>query len=274
MKIVCPHCTTFYAVDPASLGPTGRSVRCARCKEVWLAQPETQPAAEILAPAAVVRSGSNDIDDDVEWNDPSHAVAPPPDEAPVIDSPSIASEMPAEPEPVVAMNAEAQAPDSAAASRTQPGRLRVAPNRSAWLPKACLGMAAAALALIVWRAEIVRLLPQTARFYGLIGLDVNLRGLAFRNVSISTETVGDKPVLVIEGNIISINRKATELPRLHFAVRDNKGTGIYAWNAVLEQPALKPGETVPFRSRLASPPPEGRSIDVRFFNKRDLVGGG
>ena len=27
-----------------------------------------------------------------------------------------------------------------------------------------------------------------------------------------------------------------------------------------------------FKSRLASPPPEGRNIDVRFFNKRDLAG--
>ena len=28
-----------------------------------------------------------------------------------------------------------------------------------------------------------------------------------------------------------------------------------------------------FKSRLASPPPEGRNIDVRFFTKRDLAGG-
>jgi len=28
-----------------------------------------------------------------------------------------------------------------------------------------------------------------------------------------------------------------------------------------------------FRSRLASPPPEGRNIDVRFFNRRDIAGG-
>ena len=39
------------------------------------------------------------------------------------------------------------------------------------------------------------------------------------------------------------------------------------------QPVLKPGERAYFKSRLASPPPEGRNIDVRFFNKRDLAGG-
>ena len=64
-----------------------------------------------------------------------------------------------------------------------------------------------------------------------------------------------------------------ELPRLRFCVRDAQGAEIYAWNAVLEQPVLKPGERAYFKSRLASPPPEGRNIDVRFFNKRDLAGG-
>jgi hypothetical protein len=41
---------------------------------------------------------------------------------------------------------------------------------------------------------------------------------------------------------------------------------------VLEKPLLQPGERALFKSRLASPPPEGRNIDIRFFNKRDLTG--
>jgi hypothetical protein len=65
-----------------------------------------------------------------------------------------------------------------------------------------------------------------------------------------------------------------ELPRLRFSVCDAQGAEIYAWNALLEQPVLKPGEKAWFKSRLASPPPEGRAIDVRFFNKRDIASGG
>jgi hypothetical protein len=42
---------------------------------------------------------------------------------------------------------------------------------------------------------------------------------------------------------------------------------------VLDQPVLKPGERAWFKSRLASPPPEGRNIDVRFFGKRDIAAG-
>ena len=40
MHIICPHCTTSYAIDLATLGEAGRTVRCSRCKEVWLARPE------------------------------------------------------------------------------------------------------------------------------------------------------------------------------------------------------------------------------------------
>jgi hypothetical protein len=120
---------------------------------------------------------------------------------------------------------------------------------------------------------VVRLLPQTAAFYKLVGLEVNLRGLTFKDVRITTETVEGKPVLVIEGVIVGEASKPVELPRLRFSVRDAQGAEIYAWNAVLEQAVLKPGERAWFKSRLASPPPEGRHIDVRFFNKRDLAGG-
>ena len=141
------------------------------------------------------------------------------------------------------------------------------------LPTACAAMGALVLALMIWRADVVRLLPQTATFYRMVGLEVNLRGLAFKDIKITNETVDGKPVLVIEGVIVGETRKPVELPRLRFSVRDAQGAEIYAWNAVLEQPVLKPGERAYFKSRLASPPPEGRNIDVRFFNKRDLAGG-
>lgn len=44
MLIVCPTCATSYMIDPASVGPAGRAVRCARCKSTWFAGgPKTEP---------------------------------------------------------------------------------------------------------------------------------------------------------------------------------------------------------------------------------------
>jgi hypothetical protein len=93
-------------------------------------------------------------------------------------------------------------------------------------------------------------------------------------VRVSTELVDNKPVLIIEGNIVDTTKKTLEIPRLRFLVRDANGTEIYAWNAVLEKSVLNPGEKAWFKSRLASPPAEGREIAIRFFNKRDIRAGG
>ena len=51
MHIICPHCTTTYAIDLSTLGAAGRTVRCSRCKEVWLARPEDAVSIQALVPA-------------------------------------------------------------------------------------------------------------------------------------------------------------------------------------------------------------------------------
>ncbi len=273
MHIVCPHCSTSYAINLGTLGAAGRTVRCSRCKEVWLARPED--AVEIVAAVPVMAAASQQsgqADVAAEWNTLASEGEGAGQDTPVVDSPSISSDWPDEGE--IDWNSRAQ--DDAEDER-RPSRLRRVfrlpgiPFVNA--PIACAAMGALVLALVIWRADVVRLLPQTASFYGLVGLDVNLRGLMFKDVKVSTETVEGKPVLVIEGVITGETRKPVELPRLRFSVRDAGGTEIYAWNAVLEQSVLKPGERAFFKSKLASPPPEGRKIDIRFFTKRDLAAG-
>jgi hypothetical protein len=213
------------------------------------------------------------------------------EDTPEVDSPSISADWPADGEgasrgndsdwPTIArLDAEGHEDIQITSHRERLAKLfklpalpRIPFMPTFGLPTACAAMGALLLALVIWRGDIVRLLPQTATFYRMVGLEVNLRGLAFKDIKITNETVEGKPVLVIEGMIVGQTQRPVELPRLRFSVRDEQGAEIYAWNAVLEQPVLKPGERAYFKSRLASPPPEGRNIDVRFFNKRDLAGG-
>ena len=291
MHIVCPHCTTSYAINPATLGPAGRTVRCSRCKETWLARSEDAFEMAAAMPSAMPSQAQSAPpaanDAAAEWE--ALAREEEGQDAPVVDSPSISAGWPAEGEasqpgdsdwPSAArQDAEDHAEVPITTHRQRLARVfrlpslpRIPYMPSFGLPTACAAMGALILALMIWRADVVRLLPQTATFYKMVGLEVNLRGLAFKDIKVSHETVDGKPVLVIEGTIVGETRKPVELPRLRFSVRDAQGTEIYAWNAVLEQTMLKPGEQAYFKSRLASPPPEGRNIDVRFFNKRDLAG--
>lgn len=272
MPIVCPHCATSYAIDSAKLG-TGRTVRCVRCKEVWLAKPEPQLA---------MASDVSWTEDALQAHPPASLIAEP--DAPLIDSPPLASEWPDEigtalvpassafAAPVIDMAPTPTPHDRRAASRRKTGDRRgsLAALR---LPTSVAAMGALVGALLMWRGDVVRLMPQTAAFYKTIGLEVNLRGLSFRDVKLGSEIVEGKPVLIIEGEIVDDLKKPLEIPRLRFVVRDAKGTAVYAWNAAPEQSVIQPGERVAFRSRLAQPPAEAHSIDVRFLHKRDLAAG-
>jgi hypothetical protein len=64
-----------------------------------------------------------------------------------------------------------------------------------------------------------------------------------------------------------------EIPRIRFALRNATGAEVYSWTAPPSQPTLGAFETLPFRSRLASPPAEGHDVQVRFFTRRDAVAG-
>lgn len=290
MHIVCPHCTTSYAIKLASLGANGRTVRCSRCKETWMAHPD-DAIGEAAVPAMAAASQADDQSDLAEqWN--SYAKDDAAADTPVVESPSIASDWPTEDaaapedewsaaaraaeEEVVGVQHQSWFRDlfSRRGAKVSRPAQAVARRKSHFgLPTACAAMGALVLALVIWRGDMVRLLPQTAAFYKMVGLEVNLRGLDFKDVKLSTETVDGKQVLVIEGVIVGQGKKPLDIPRLRFAVRDAQGAEIYAWNSVLEQTVLQPGERAFFRSRLASPPPEGRNIDVRFFNRRDIAGG-
>ncbi len=285
MHIVCPHCTTSYAIDPATLGGTGRTVRCSRCKEVWLARPEDAVEAIPEPVMAEASPRATDADAAAEWEAMAREET---EEPPHVESPSIAGDFApdrdfsshideADWQTMARLDEDGESGDL-----RQPWFRKFLPSRqrrklAGWnliTPStASAAMGALAVALVIWRADVVRLMPQTAAFYRLVGLDVNLRGVQFRDVKVTTETVEGKPVLVIEGSIVGTSRKAVDLPRLRFSVRDAQGAEIYAWNTVLEQTVLKPGEQAAFKSRLASPPAEGRSVDIRFFNKRDIAGG-
>jgi hypothetical protein len=127
--------------------------------------------------------------------------------------------------------------------------------------------------LVGWRDEFVRVMPQTASFYSMLGLNVNLRGMAFDGVGTTTEQSDGVPVLVIEGNIVNDSGKVEDVPRLKFSVRNASGQEVYSWTAAPPRPALTPGEAVAFHSRLASPPVEAHDILVRFVTRRDIIAG-
>jgi predicted Zn finger-like uncharacterized protein len=303
MQIVCPNCTTAYEVDA---GVAGRSVRCVRCKTVWHADPiqEPEPAA---APQPAMAGG--DDEDLSAWGLTPEADEPGSKDVAAADAvegaeePTPGADLIGEERgddalelaalgqsiPVDVADAPPLVPDDGAASTEEEGPEdieSVAARRAAGenggrgfsllRPNGftvALVLGAIVAGLLAWRVDVVRTLPQTGSFFSLLGMPVNLRGLALVDVKTTREIHDNVPVLVIEGSIANIAKTPLEVPRLRFAVRSERHAELYTWTVLPGRTILSSGDRVPFRSRLASPPAEGREVSVRFFNRRDLAAG-
>lgn len=300
MLIVCPSCATAFRVTKEVLGESGRQVRCAQCRTVWLATADQAVEEPAVAEAAAaigqpVRSPPPDDTTDADWGaafaeeerekkaTAGEAADGGPD-IPAAESPSLQPDADVAPLPARVDAAqgheEPAAPprrniESAAVRRRARPLVQRSPRWSLRmsLPVGIVLVSTAILAtFMLGREQVVRTMPDTAGIYERLGLPVNLRGVEFRNVKGANEIVDGVVVLVVEGNLVNITGRAIDLPRLRLAVRDAGGKEIYTWTATAPKARLEAGEAAPFRSRLASPPPDGSSIEVRFFAPADAAG--
>jgi predicted Zn finger-like uncharacterized protein len=278
MLIVCPSCTTSYEIGTAALGANGRSVRCAHCKNTWFAAPAEVPATA-----------------DAEWTLPDPAAAPLPPSAPAepsqpvggdvvvqAEAPSIVphhlppaaqldvieAEAPPPPEAIETVAAR-RAARRQAERKNRPSLIR----RLATAPMAIFILLVTLACLLQWRDKVVRYAPQMGSLFASIGMPVNLRGLVFEGVTSSTEMSDGVPVLIIEGTIVNVTRKTLEVPRLRFSLRNSAHQEVYAWTSQPPKPTVGSGNGLAFRTRLASPPPDGRDVIVRFFSRHDVTAG-
>ena len=313
MQLVCPNCKTSYQLADTAIGANGRSVRCVRCRTLWRAMPSTIPAPAADETAAVAAFSSELGAEppalpappaDIPTAPPTAANETPPEPShdDLVGLPEAAASAPAEAPPVALSDipipvddapplvpaADGEAPpvpsaeidngppdiESVAARRA---RAAARKRRNRWrripLPVAIVALIVISGGLLSWRKDVVRYVPQLASFYSAIGMPVNLRGLAFTDLKIGNEIHDGVPVLVVEGLIVSMVSTPVEIPRIRFALRNATGAEVYSWTAQPSQPVLGAFETLPFRSRLASPPAEGHDIQVRFFTRRDAVAG-
>ncbi len=295
MLIACPNCATSYNIEPASLGTAGRTVRCARCKTTWfasgleaaaemtasansaLAESEAHAPVGVIRPDGPVAVTTTDVMPNPQGqevpSDSTPADAPHAEPVTIADAPSVVPpiEPPAAPPPIA--KSEPDEAENFVARRKRLQARRVKARRSSHWTALILVLFAFNVALIGARSEVVRFFPQTASLFSAIGLPVNLRNLKFENMRISKETQEGLAALVIEGNIVSIASKPTEVPRLRFAARDAAGQEVYTWSSMPSRSTIGPGEKLEFRSRLVSPPESATDVVVRFFGPQDAVAG-
>jgi len=275
-------------IEPASLGPAGRNVRCARCRETWFANPPqvdepvgafvggviAEAEAEVGRPPDRSHESEQAEADLYIREDHGEPFPYAPAEAPpvhIAGSPSVVPPIDNMPILEPAVEPPSEDIENFAMRRRRLQAKREKARRSSRWTAIVLVLFAFNVAVIGARSEVVRNLPQTASLFAAIGLPVNLRHLTFEDVRVSREEQEGRPMLSIEGKIVSKAAKPVDVPRLHFAARTKDGREIYTWTARPESTVLQPGEGLDFRS-FVKPPEDAVDIMVRFFNARDAAG--
>ncbi|MEE7458907.1 hypothetical protein MPAR168_11095 [Methylorubrum populi] len=233
MLIVCPACASEYRIDAERVGTSGRSVRCAACRETWFISADDVVAAMFEEMSA------------------AEEAAPEPPPAP--------------PEPPPAARVDEPRPPTARPAK----RGRTKPKAGRRLsPALAAGLAVAAVLplMLLGRASVVRAMPQTAGLFAQVGLPVNLRGIDLADIAaFQLPAEGTNPArLVVEGDVVGVARTRVAVPAIEVEVRDAAGQSLYRWSAPGPRPSLEPGERARFKASLSAPPEKGRQIEVRF----------
>lgn len=247
MILTCPHCSTRYQTDATKFAAPGRNVRCAKCGHVWFQtppEPEVEPEPEPeMAPVAaeVPLAPMSPMADTTAVNEPEpepmrHSYSPP-----------MGGPMP--------VRDRVDTP----ASRRRGGFGRM----FGWLLLIVI-IAAVAFAAVQYRQMIATMWPKTASVYSALGLKVNVLGLDIRDVTPSTGSDGNQPVLVLKGRVVNITEHPIPVPELRVALVDNEAREIYHWKFDPSIGTLGAGASAEFMTRLNAPPQGAKTIDVRF----------
>jgi predicted Zn finger-like uncharacterized protein len=234
MILTCPACATRYEVDAAKFPPQGRQVRCAKCGHSWH---QPGPGQDIAAAP--------------------EPVAPPPE--PAAPEP--------EPIPVVRSESPARAPAPQAAPTAPKQRISLLPVLGVAL--GWVGLIGVVLLIglsaVRYRQEVAVIWPQSAGVYSKLGMPVKTLGIDFVHVDYRRESEDGQVVLAVTGQIVNNGVRELPVPQtVRVTLSDAGNHELYHWNFTPEAQTLRPGQSIPFLTRLSSPPAAARHLDVRF----------
>jgi len=132
-----------------------------------------------------------------------------------------------------------------------------------------IGLIAVILALgysaVRYRQEISVIWPQSAGVYSSLGMKVNAHGIDFTHVDFRRENEDGQMVLAVSGNIVNTGSRELPVPQnVRVTLSDADHREIYHWSFTPNVQSLRPGQSSPFLTRLASPPAAARHLEVRF----------
>lgn len=303
MIVICPRCSTPYAIPPEAIGQQGRPVHCSACGHEWhqnLPAPSGE-AADPSPPPPLASQGTNNapLADSSAPAPATPPVEPPPAEEP--ESPSILESPRAEPVDVDPGN-DSPAPQGNPATTTdddtiafaddepiEAGDERVAaeelpqeatpPEPASAEPKPSprrhwlVGGVAAGVTLLLlaggvvaFQKTLVSAIPGTEAIFAIFEAPPPPpgAGLEIRDVSPRRELRGIHEIVVVSGSVANLTDETRPVPPLRVSLVD-------AEDAVLETTVIAPvatevagGENIKFEATLRDPGDQARNLRITF----------
>ncbi|MBM3507446.1 MAG: DUF3426 domain-containing protein [Alphaproteobacteria bacterium] len=237
MILTCPACDTRYSVDPNSLLPNGRAVRCTKCGNTWTERPPGDMPRMMEMPYQA--SAEEPHADDIEV-------------------PSIEE-----------MTVEAERPLFRPRGARGPKKPAPKPQRSwgaliAWGSFAAVVIAVVASAVLL-RGMIMELWPPATQLYQLVGLGApKIQPLQFGDPVAQWEVEGGTNVIVVTGVITNITGATQPVPKLRGSLLDARDPPreLFTWTFDPPMPQLEAGASLNFATRVPNPPAATRRVLV------------
>jgi hypothetical protein len=106
--------------------------------------------------------------------------------------------------------------------------------------------------------------PGLAPLYDVLGLPVEPGGIALIEIAYEHEVEDGQPVLAVKGKVVNVSDRELPVPVIRVMLSNEAKQEIYHWMFNAGVQSLKPGAESPFVTRLSSPPPEARNLNIRF----------
>ncbi|MDR3513278.1 MAG: DUF3426 domain-containing protein [Caulobacteraceae bacterium] len=244
MILTCPDCATRYVVDDQRIGPQGRAVRCAACGARWTAMPE-EPLD--LAPESPAPP---------EPAEPALAFMPDPEP----EAAEPAAEPPAEPRPAAADELPRAFRERA---QTEKKVRQAAATGAIWA--GMLGVLVLLIgAAVVMRQDVARLWPRTAGAYAMVGLPVNLVGLAIENQRAQPALKDGHAAVVVSGVLRNVWGRPVAAPALRISLLNPQGKAVLVKIADPGGARIPPGEVRRFSIDVLDPPVSATDVEIAF----------
>ena len=252
MILTCPECSTKYMAKDGSIGPNGRSVRCASCETVWFVEgvdpdvmalkdnqtvlltPEPSPDSE----GASLGEAQGDLLDDLNTDSAA--------KSPFASGQSVPA----------SVGAHILLRDKADAEKLAKRKRLI---RLIWAVP-ILSLGAAAIFALVKRQAIVETFPKSAAIYQALGMNVKANGLDIQNLSSQRLVIDGEDVLRVNGDVVNLTSSDISAPLVQFRLENRSGEALEDW--FVEVGTVPAGGRVNIETDYPSPPIDG--VELRY----------